>query len=274
MGSKKRYQSDHRADTKGQPISGLPHVVADSPAHLSLSTFDRAVFAEILRRFNGFNNGDIAITYEEIGARLTGPNRSAPNNARIAAAIGRLVLHGLIDEPLPQSWMQRRARRYRLTFISSGKAPPYRQATNEYLRFTPDRAKIDSDRPSPRKPQSGDARSPGPVASGDARSPRVSENGSFASSGVSSSGDAGSLVICKPYQGPRLEAGEIKPDPPLKPNEPISTIVAGPWPDPSCEACGKPFVAGDRGKPKRFCTEQCRKRAEVQRRNDRRRGQA
>lgn len=265
--AKKRYQADHRADTRGQAISGLPHAVADAPAYLSLSTFDRAVFAEIVRRFNGFNNGDIAITYEEIGARLKGPNRCAPNNARIAVAVANLVMHGLIDEPSPQSWVQRRARRYRLTFISSGKAPPYRQATNDYLRFTPQIAKNDGDAPSPRKPTTGDAGSPKAPTASDAGSPSKSKNGSFALGQTQSSGDAGSLVICKPY--PPREMGEAF-TPPILHMTP-SNLIAGPWPADACEACGLTFEPGNRGKPKRFCSEVCRRRAEARRRYDRKR---
>jgi hypothetical protein len=43
---------------------------------------------------------------------------------------------------------------------------------------------------------------------------------------------------------------------------------------PACEDCGEPFKPGDRGKPKRFCSETCRKRAERQRAADRRKAAA
>ncbi len=49
----KRKQADHRAETRGLGLSGLPHVVADSPSYLALTAFERAVHAEILKRFNG-----------------------------------------------------------------------------------------------------------------------------------------------------------------------------------------------------------------------------
>lgn len=199
--AKHRKSADHRADTRGSALSGLPHVVADSPAYLALNPFERAVLAEILRRFNGYNNGSIGVTYEEIGERLKGLNQCRPNNRRIARAVARLVDHGLIGEPEPHSWMERRSREYRLTFVSSGKAPPFRSATNDYLRWSPAEAKIVGYSPSPRTAQLGDVGSPRPLRSGDARSPSNSKNGSFACSPNRVSGDAESLLIFKPYGG-------------------------------------------------------------------------
>ena len=202
----KRKQADHRADTRGAALSGLPHAVADSAAYLSLNPFERAVLGEILRKFNGYNNGDLAITYEEFGDRLKGLNKCRPHNRRIADAVAALHERGLIDEPTPHSWLQRRARRYRLTFITSGKGPPFKSATNEYLRWTP-RVKNDGDAGSPETPRSGDARSPRGSGTGDAGSPGNLKNGSFACDQSSSSGDAGSLVIVKPYPTPKTGKG-------------------------------------------------------------------
>lgn len=201
----KRKQADHQADTRGQGWVGLPQAVADSAAYLCLDPFQRAVLGEILRRFNGFNNGEIGITYEEIGERLKGSNKSLPNNARIAAAVVALMKHGLIDEPTPQSWLQRRARTYRLTFISSGKAPPFRRATNDYLKWTPEK-KNDGDAPSPERPRRGDDGSPKAPGPGDAGSPEKPKNDSFPLADEAVPGDAGSLLIVKPYPVP--ENGE------------------------------------------------------------------
>jgi hypothetical protein len=179
----------------------LPHVVSDSPAYLALDAFARAVLHEILRRFNGYNNGRIAISYEEIGARLKGRNKARPNNARITRAVLRLMEHGLIGEPEPESWLQRRAREYRLTFVTSGNAPPFRSATNDYLRWTPARAKIDGDAGSPRMASRGDRQSPRLIRTGDAGSPDNSKNGSFALPSCRVPGDGESPLIDKPYGG-------------------------------------------------------------------------
>lgn len=155
MAGLKRLKSDHRADTKGKALSGLPHVVQDAPAYLALPLLERAVLAEVLRLFSGYNNGQIAITYERIGERLKGSNACRLNNGRIARAIARLVEHGFLAEPTLGSWLQRRARTYRITFISSGKAPNYRQATNDYHGWAR-RRKNDCNAASPKGVGTGD----------------------------------------------------------------------------------------------------------------------
>lgn len=252
-----RKQADHRAETRGKGLSGLPHIVADSAAYLSLTTFERAVFGEILRRFNGYNNGKIGITYEQIGDRLKGRNRSRPNNGRIARSMARLIDHGLIAEPTPESWLQRRAREYRLTFISSGKAPPYRPATNEYLQWKPPTEKNDGNAVSPRNTQSGDARSRRGFSARAAGSPDKSVNRGFATDHSPRPGDAGSLLIDQPYGGgAHTDTCNLIPFPGRQ----------------TCERCGAPFEPGSRGKPRRFCSERCRKRAESRRRLERQRG--
>lgn len=251
----KKNRADHRADTRGGALSGLPHVVSDSAAFLSLAPFDRCVLMEILRRFNGYNNGTIALTYEAIGDRLKGRNKARPNNARIGRSVARLIDHGFLAEPTPGSWLQRRAREYRLTFITSGKAPPFRSASNEYLQWKPPTEKNDGYAASPRKPRVGDAGSPEAACVGDAGSPELSKNGAFASANPPVSGDAGSLLIVKPYGGASAEG--------------VSNLIPFPQSSLACEECGQSFPPATRGKPKRFCSERCRKRAEVQRRKAR-----
>jgi hypothetical protein len=191
-------------------LSGLPHAVSDSAAYLSLTPFERAVFGEILRRFNGYNNGAIGITYAEIGERLKGSNKSLPNNHRIALAIVALFERGLIAEPTAGSWSERLAREYRITFIGSGKGPPFRPATNEYLQWSPTKKNV-GDVSSPDGPVLGDAGSPEASSTGDAGSPENLKNGSFACLSPGSSGDAGSLLILEPSQGTPFEDGE-EPD--------------------------------------------------------------
>jgi hypothetical protein len=224
--------------------------------------FERAVLAEILRLFNGYNNGDIAITYKRMSERLSGRSATAINNGRIAAAIDQLVSHGLIDEPTTAAWLEKRARRYRLTFISSGKAPPFRSATNDYLRWTPEEEKIGGDDLSPRTPLTGDAPSPRGKDRGDARSPSLSGPQRESTHKTPSlNGDVQSLVICKPWVGanshpditPQNTAGEIGP---------------------TCQRCSEPFKPADRGQPKRYCSERCRKAEEARRRHERQKAAA
>ena len=111
---------------------GLPHVVMDSEAYRHLSPNARAVLGEIIRKFNGYNNGKIAIGYREIAHRL---NRSDMHF--IAPAIKELFEHGLLDVTAQQSWADRRVREYRLTFVSTGERGHRGNATNEYLEWRP-----------------------------------------------------------------------------------------------------------------------------------------
>ena len=248
----KRRHADHRADTRGGALSCLPHVVADSPAYLSLKPFERALLLEILRRFNGYNNGEIALSYKVLGERLKGLNRSGPNNARIAEAVATLTEHGIIAEPELGSWFMRRARTYRLTFISCGKGPPYRPATNEYLQWTRLKEKNDGENPSPDKARRGDTQLPEPTAVRDHSSPENCENGSFPFLEVPSLGDAPSPLIEEPYPGAQTSAA-------IYPESGSRT---------HCKQCGEAFPPTH---PKReFCAERCRKAAARQRRRDRR----
>ena len=199
--AKTKNRADHRADTRGKPLSGLPHVVADSEAYLALTVFERAVLGEILRKFNGYNNGLIAVSYEQIGDRLKGRNTSRPNNGRIGRAVAKLVEHGLLAEPTPGSWLERRAREYRFTFISSGKVPPFRSATNEYLSWRA-KDKYDDDVASPTTRLTGDHQSLTDRRPGNGGSSEESKIRSFAQAAIQAVGDAGSLLIDKPYPTP------------------------------------------------------------------------
>jgi hypothetical protein len=209
--AKKKKQADHRADTRGRPLSGLPHVVADSEAYLALTPFERAVLGEILRNFNGYNNGAIVISYEQMGRRLKGRNAGLPNNGRIGRAVAKLVEHGLLAEPTPASWLERRAREYRLTFISSGKNPPFRSATNEYLSWRAREQKKDGNAALPTTHLCDDARSPEARAVGDPASSAEFKIRSFASSPDHSPGDAGSPLIVQPYPPPNSGGATVIP---------------------------------------------------------------
>lgn len=109
MGSRGRRgaKSHHRADTRGGRFVGLPHVVLESEAYRHLTAMERAVLLEILARFNGYNNGEIAISFREFARRL---NRK--NEAPFGAAIVKLMSHGLIDIAADARWEDRRAREY------------------------------------------------------------------------------------------------------------------------------------------------------------------
>ncbi|WP_265529093.1 RNA polymerase sigma factor sigma-70 region 4 domain-containing protein [Sphingomicrobium marinum] len=194
MGKRKSQPRD-KADLCGGRFIGLPTVVADSPAYVALPPYERAVLLEIMRAFNGHNNGNIVLSYRQIGERL-----GSVNNRRIAKAMGKLIVHGLIAEPKPQSWTERRAREYRLTFISThdkrGLPIP---ATNEYRHWNPCEMKKQGDAMSPEPPPTGDANSPEAKATGDAQTPSAVDFSEFCVEPPNPSGDVETPLIIKPY---------------------------------------------------------------------------
>lgn len=132
MGRKKKFQADHRADTRGEGLIGLPKCVHKSAAYRSLDLYARAVLMEVLGRFSGYNNGEIGVSYREVGDALGNQNYS-----RIAKAFADLMDRGLIDIAVESLWKERHSRQYRLTFITSLKPPHTRPATNDYRHWKP-----------------------------------------------------------------------------------------------------------------------------------------
>ena len=130
--SKPKRKVDQRAVTRGGGFTGLPHVVQDSAAYLSLSLYARQVLLEVLRRFNGYNNGRIAISQRELGERL-----GSTNYRKIGKAVADLVDRGLIDVKTDGDWKARMAREYRLTFVSTGDQVRHVQATEDYRNWCP-----------------------------------------------------------------------------------------------------------------------------------------
>lgn len=128
-----KVKADHRADNRGGPWAGLPHVVIDSPAYRDLSLWARAILIELVREMNGYNNGAIGLSQRQIGDRV-----GTTNYRRIGPAIAELMDHGFIDISVEGAWKQRLARQYRLTFVNTGAPGHYRKATNEYLLWTHD----------------------------------------------------------------------------------------------------------------------------------------
>ena len=60
------YQKAKGRSKKGHKHTQLWHSMQDSPAWQSLSLSARCVWLEIMRRFNGFNNGDIPLSCREV----------------------------------------------------------------------------------------------------------------------------------------------------------------------------------------------------------------
>ncbi len=129
--ARRRKESDHRADTDGKGWVGIPQVVIDSVAYQNLSRWARVILVEITRRFNGFNNGSIGMSQRELGARL-----GSQNWKMIGRGIAELVDHGFLDVSAEGLLQEKRAREYRLTFVSTtdryGRSVA---ATNEYRHW-------------------------------------------------------------------------------------------------------------------------------------------
>ena len=134
MGNWKRKgkQPDHAADTRGGRWVGIPAIVIDSLAYRNLSLWARAILVEVVREFNGYNNGQIAISFAQLTERLGNTNRS-----KISKAFAELVEHGLVDVETDGDWKQRHAREYRLTFVSTTPNDKHKPATNDYLNWKP-----------------------------------------------------------------------------------------------------------------------------------------
>lgn len=117
-----------------QPWLGIPHCVLKSEAFRQLSSIAKLLLVSITLRFNGFNNGKISVSYRQFAEDL---NRK--NQGPFAAAIAELVQHGLIEVMIEGAWISRKARQYRLTFVSTGSEWRPIAATNEYVHWRPDR---------------------------------------------------------------------------------------------------------------------------------------
>jgi hypothetical protein len=263
--SRGKGKPHHRADTRGGGFTGLPHVVQDSAAYRHCSLWARAVLSEIVREFNGYNNGEIYLSVAQICERLNNSNRR-----KACRAVAELMEHGLIDVSAEGAWRERQAREFRLTFVASGKFPNIRAATNDYRSWGA-AEKINGDALSPRTAAAGNTPSPDAPVTGNASSPaEFFRQRKTAKNATISEGDAGdgvSLHISEPYQGPEM-AGISTPDYPPNSGRPKSGAAILRFPEPAkplCEKCSEPFDTGHHRGPhvKRYCSERCRKAAET-----------
>jgi hypothetical protein len=189
---RKKHSSDQRADTRGGGFIGLPGVVHRSEAYRSLPAFERAVLIEIIAVFNGYNNGELVISQRQLSERLENTNYR-----KIGRAIAVLIERGLLDISTEGVWKQRLARQYRLTFITSGRPPFTKPASNEYLNWK----KNDADDVSAGKGRSADASSAEPENLADASSAENHENPQKRVVTLNRPADAVSSLIGKPYEG-------------------------------------------------------------------------
>lgn len=198
MGGRKKHQADQRADLRGSGFIGLPIVVHKSDAYRSLTPFERAVLTEILAAFNGYNNGEIAVSHRQIADAL-----GNSNFRKISRAIVVLIERGLLDIATDAVWKQRLAREYRLTFITSRKPPFTQPASNDYLLW----GRNGADTVSAERRQSADGASANSILAVDSPSARPVQKPQKCGARSKISADDASALIVKPYQGPKTSTG-------------------------------------------------------------------
>jgi len=266
-----KCKAPHTADTRAKDghrgFAGLPRCALASEAYRHLSMIARATLIEVVARMKGDNNGSINISYLEVAHALNRRNQSP-----IGPAFAQLIEHGFLDISADSVWQERKAREYRLTFVnttdSSGRPI---KATNEYLAWKP-RAKNDATNVVAVRSKSVTPFVAGRIAA--AINAVASPNGKPPKT-LKASATNGVMPISLPYPVHCSGVGWWMADRLHAPTGGYIAVLSAECPstagidlrsnsDP-CECCAEPFEAGSRGKPKRFCSEACRKRAERQR---------
>ena len=120
---------------------------------------------EVVRNFNGYNNGEIAVAYSHLIQRLSNQNKR-----KIGQAFADLMNHGFITTEADADWKGKRAREYRLTFVNTTPGGRHKPATNDYKDWVRPKQKA-SITASPIDPINGDDVKPVKKKNGDASSP-------------------------------------------------------------------------------------------------------
>ncbi len=106
----------------------LPYSVLESSGYLAASPIARAVHIEVLRLYNGINNGFIAVP-----CRLTA-ERLRVSHATVSRALKELINCGLLRLSKASSFSQKRmAAEYRLTHRPCDKTRT--QPSKEYIHY-------------------------------------------------------------------------------------------------------------------------------------------
>jgi len=136
----------HHKGKKEPNFIMLRHDIFDSPAYRDMKPNARGALNEVMRRFNGFNNGYISFSVREMAMSLNIGRDTA------GKAIASVIEHGFIKvtENSGFNVKDRKARRFALTFVTieikgnGHKILP----SNEWRKWKPapkDKNKIQSD---------------------------------------------------------------------------------------------------------------------------------
>ena len=116
------------------PFLMLPQWAFDSPAFRSLKPGPRAVLWEVIRRYNGANNGHIGFSQREMSAAINVADRET-----VAGYVRDLKERGFINAVRRGGFnvkaADRRASEWALTWLPVGEAP----ATKEFMRWQPEK---------------------------------------------------------------------------------------------------------------------------------------
>lgn len=127
MADRRQQRRAQKVDHGGDFVQ-LPRVIMRSPAFLRLSQRARSCLLVMLERFNGFNNGRIGLSIDNLGAALGNQNHRANSRALI-----ELMDRGFLECMAGANHVKSKAREYRLTFIESTGG----KATNEWKLWQP-----------------------------------------------------------------------------------------------------------------------------------------
>ena len=131
MPRKRRINTKGRRDF-AQPFVMLPHWAFDSPAYRSLKPGPRAILWELVRRYNGANNGQIGFSQRDMAAAINVADRET-----VAGYVRELEAKGFIKAMCRGSFnvkvADRRATEWALTWQRIGESPP----TKEFMHWQP-----------------------------------------------------------------------------------------------------------------------------------------
>ncbi|MXO57942.1 hypothetical protein GRI89_00065 [Altererythrobacter salegens] len=132
-GAGRGVRSNGRSKRSG-PFVRIPNFVFDSPAYRSLKPGPRALLSEIIRRYNGSNNGHIGLGVREACAALNMKDKDTVNGF-FKELVGKgfivCVRSGGFNMKDPSS---RRASEWRITWERAADEPP----TKEFMRWKPE----------------------------------------------------------------------------------------------------------------------------------------
>lgn len=116
----------------------VPYNLIDSLAYQHLPPRATQVLILLVRRFNGFNNGEISLSCREI-SKLTGMSKNTARNSLEA-----LELHGIIKTVKKGHFQNRHASTFVLTFLkpSINIKMFARDKTDDWKRYCPKQKKV------------------------------------------------------------------------------------------------------------------------------------